>query len=374
MKSSTIASVLAFALALAACGSQTPSDTDGTPEQAAFELSVTDDPTTEGTATSSDSVDPADEVDSAIDAATGTLDVAPELDHARGAVKQLNEALRDFMQPILALVRDTQPSSTVGDVKTWGPVTRGETDFVFELRHGAARHYGWLLRARPTGSSADYTTVAAGGITVGYAPRRGHGTIGLDLDALGSVDPTVSARGTLLAGFSHVAHGSIIAYDLQGFTPDPANVQPVDAIAERVHLGTGYNHVRFAYYGNLPETATSAPELLLARLRHQRGVGGRADELVTSGDVPAGHVFVVNECWDKALSSGYRLVRDCPVDAPGGDQCTVMATHGDESACVAFPTPELPPADALAAMPDPANVAGDVTPPDQMPDGTPPAN
>lgn len=372
----TVASVLVLALALPGCGSDAKNsdENEAVPEQSAFDLGVTDDPTSEGTATEADAVDPASEVDGSMDAATGALEVAPELARARAAIRELNQALRHFMQPILALVRNEAPASDDGSVRTWGPVTRGETEFVFVLRHGVAHHYGWLLRARPAGSTDAYTTVAAGGITVGYAARRGRGTIGLDLDALGSVDPTVSARGKLLAGFAHAAHGSIIGYRLNGFTPDPATSEPIDALAERVHLDGGYNRVRLAYRGNLPESATDAPELVLARLRHRRGVGGRADALVTGGDVPDGHVFVVSECWDKALASGYRSVRNCPSDGVGGDNCAVVAERGDEAACSAFSAPELPPPDALADMPDPASVAGDVTPPEQMPDGTPPSN
>ena len=132
--------------------------------------------------------------------------------------------------------------------------------------------------------------------------------------------------------------------------------------------------MRLAFYGNLPETATDAKELMLARVRHQRDVGGRADMLVTGGDVAEGHVLVVSECWDKALASGFRSVRDCPGDGIGGDRCQVVTTRGDESACTAFATPELPPADANAAMPDSQSVAGDVTAPDSMPDGTPPSS
>jgi hypothetical protein len=373
LESSALACLLV--LALPACGSgQNSSNNEAVPEQAAFELGVTDDPASEATATSEDSVDPASDVDAGMDAATGALDIAPELAAARDAVRDLNQALRRFMQPIVALVRDSDPASDTGSTRTWGPVTRGETEFVFVLHHGTGRHYGWILRARPAGSSGDYTIVAAGGITVGYAPRRGRGTIGLDLDALGSVDPTVAARGKLLVAFAHAQHGSVVGYRLAGFSPDPTTVEPIDALAQRVHLDGGYNRVRLAYRGNLPESATDAPELVLARLRHQRGVGGRSDALVTSGDVPDGHVFVVNECWDKALASGYRLVRDCPSDAPGGDACVVVVTRGDQAACSAFPSPELPPLDPQAAMPDPASVAGDVTPPDQMPDGTPPSN
>jgi hypothetical protein len=366
---------LLAASALVACSSDNKDDAlDAVPEQAAFQLGVTDDPGSEGTATGDDAVDPADEVDDAMDAASAAMDVAPELERSRHAIKDLNEALRAFMQPIVALVRNNSPASVAGDVRTWGPVTRGATEFEFVLRHGTARHYGWLLEARPAGATDDFTTVAAGGITVGYAPRRGRGSIGLDLDALGAVDPTVSARGKLLAGFAHVAGGSVIGYRLENFTPDPANEESMDALAERVHLAQGINRARLAFYGNLPETATDAQELVLARVRHQRSVGGRADMLVTGGDVADGHVFVVNECWDKALASGFRVVRDCPGDGIGGDGCQVVATRGDESACVAFATAELPPPDANAAMPDAQSVAGDASAPDSMPDGTPPSN
>jgi hypothetical protein len=366
---------LLAASALLACSSEAKDDAlEAVPEQAAFQLGVTDDAGSEGTATDDDAVDPADEVDDAVDAATAALDVAPELARSREAIKDLNDALRRFMQPIVALVRNNPPAAVDGDVRTWGPVTRGATEFEFVLRHGSARHYGWLLKARPAGATDDFTIVAAGGITVGYAARRGRGSIGLDLDALGAVDPTLSARGKLLAGFAHVAAGSVVGYRLEGFTPDPGKEDPIDALAERVHLAQGINRVRLAFYGNLPETATDAKELVLARVRHERSVGGRADLLVTGGDVADGHALVVSECWDKALASGFRSVRDCPGDGIGGERCQLIAAHGDETACSAFATAELPPADAGAAMPDPQSVAGDVTAPDSMPDGTPPSH
>ena len=301
-------------------------------------------------------------------------DVAPELAHARGAVRALNQSLRHFMEPIVALVRDTEPTSTMGRVKVWGPVTRGATEFRFTLRHGTLRHYGWVLEARAEGSNGPFTTVAAGGITVGFAPRRGRGTVGIDLDALASVDPTVVAKGALLARFAHGAAGSIVGYRLRGFASD-ADATPVDALVQGVHLKGGTNRLRLAYHGNLPETATSAPEFVLARVRHQRGEGGRADLLVTGGDVANGHVWVVNECWSSALAAGFRRVVDCPGDGIGGERCEVVATMGDASACRAlFAQAELPPADAEAPMSDSESPEGDVMPPDAMPDGAPPAD
>jgi hypothetical protein len=70
------------------------------------------------------------------------------------------------MQPIVALVRNTEPT-TVGRVRTWGPVARGATEFQFVMRRGLVRHFGWVLEARPAGTTQDYTVVLAGGITVG---------------------------------------------------------------------------------------------------------------------------------------------------------------------------------------------------------------
>ncbi|MGC4087872.1 MAG: hypothetical protein QM756_08245 [Polyangiaceae bacterium] len=376
--STSCAFVLVCASLLAACNKQSSNDEDlgAVPEQAAFALSVTDDATSEGSASIDDAVDPeaavADSMDSLTQAVEGN--VAPELAHARGAVRELNQALRRFMEPIVALVRDNEPTSSVGRVKVWGPVTRGATEFRFALRHGTLRHYGWLLEARAAGSTDPFTRVAAGGITVGYAARRGAGSIGLDLDALGSVDPTVVARGAVLARFAHGAVGSIVGYRLRAFAAD-ASATPIDALVQGVHLKGGTNRLRLAYHGNLPETASAAPELVLARVRHQRGQGGRADLLLTGGDIANGRVWAVSECWDAQLDAGYRVVRDCPGDGIGGERCTVVATQGALGSCVGiFAQPEFAPADAEAPMSDSESPMGDVTPPDAMPDGEPPTS
>ncbi|HET9932034.1 MAG TPA: hypothetical protein VFQ35_15130 [Polyangiaceae bacterium] len=373
-----LSQIALFASLVAACSSKSETDAEleGVPEQAAFALSVTDDATSEGSATADDAVDPSADITSSLEAVSQAVesDVAPELANARGAVRALNQALRHFMQPIVALVRDTEPTSTVGRVKVWGPVTRGPTEFRFTLRHGTLRHYGWVLEARPEGSNDAFTTVAAGGITVGFAPRRGRGTVGIDLDALASVDPTVVAGGALLARFAHGAAGSIVGYRLRDFMSE-AQATPINALVQGVHLKGGTNRLRLAYHGNLPETATAAPELVLARVRHQRGEGGRADLLVTGGDVPNGHAWVVSECWNSTLKAGFRRVLDCPGDGIGGERCEVVATTGDASACRAlFAQAELPPADAEAPMSDDASPEGDVTPPEAMPDGAPPAD
>jgi len=372
-------SAVVCAVAIPGCGSKGGSEDEylaAAPEVSALQLGVTDDSPSESLATTADAVDPSSEVAEGLGQAASGLSaaVAPELANARHAVADLNQALRNFLQPVVALVRDTDPTTTEGNVKTWGPVTRGATEFRFVMRRGLLRkHFGWVLQARPAGASDDFTSVAAGGITVGYAARRGVGTVGIDLDALGALDPTVVARGTLLVGFAHGPNGTALAYGLHHFTPNPAQHAAIDAIAQGVHLKAGFNRVRLAYRGNVAGTASDAEELVLARVRHRRDEGGRADLLVTGGDVASGHVWLVSECWDVELAGTYRAVQDCPVDGLGGDQCVLVSSAGDPAACaVDLRQPELPPADPQAPMSDPESPEGDVTPPDSMPDGTPP--
>jgi hypothetical protein len=361
---------------LGACGSKSDVDADleAVPEQAAFALSVTDDAASEGSGAAADAIDPASEVGSSMDALSAALseNVAPELANARAPVRSLNQALHRFMEPIVALVRDREPTTSAGRVRVWGPIVRGATEFRFALRHGTLRHYGWLLEARAAGTDDAFTRVAAGGISVGFAARRGTGTLGIDLDALGSVDPTVVARGALVARFAHGAAGSIVGYRLRDFVGE-TGTQPITALVHGVHIRGGGNRLRLAYQGNLPESGTEASEFVLARVRYQRAVGGRADLLVTGGDVPPGKVWLVSECWNAALAAGFRSVRDCPGDGLGGERCQLLASSGDASSCVgSFDEPEFAPSDPEAAMHDSQSPEGDVMPPDSMPDGTPP--
>ena len=368
------------AAALPACGADKSNESDdyltGAPEVSALQLGITDDASAEGLATVDDSVDPTEQVADSVDEATSALNmqVDPELVGCQGAVSDLNQSLRSFLQPIVALVRNTQGTSSDVNVKVWGPVTRGATDFRFVMRRGALRHFAWILEARPTATTAAFTTVAAGGITVGYAARRGLGSVGVDLDTLGTLDPTVAAQGSLLVGFAHGPSGSTLAYRLRDFTPDPLRKTAVDAIVQGVHLKLGFNRLRLAYYGNVAGSAGSAEEFVLARVRQLDGTGGRADSLATGGDIANGKVWVVSECWDANLQSVFRIVRECPTDGIDGTSCQAVSTTGDAAACAAeVADAELPPSDPNAAMTDPESPVGDVTPPASMPDGTPPS-
>jgi hypothetical protein len=369
-----------WALAALGCSAQNDARENaflaGVPEEGALQLSITDDAATEGLATADDQVGAAlssDELGSLslhLDAA------APDgLARPRQAVQELNQALRDFLQPIAALVRTEDPDQVTGNVAQWGPVTRGTTEYRFFVRKGILKRFGWLLQARPDGSSDEFSNVAAGGIQVGAVLRRGRGVVGVDLDALGDVDPTVHARGKVLAAFAHGPAGTALAYGLHDFTRDASDTTPVDAAFQGVHLSDGFNRVRLAFHGNLPETATDAKELVLARVRHQRDAGGRADLLVTGGDIANGKVWLVSECWSAGLASTYRIVRECPGDGIGGARCVEQSSKGEPAACSReLAQPEFPPADAEEPMADPESPEGDLVPPLEMPSGDAPTD
>lgn len=370
-----ILAVSCLMLSLAACEGQ-PEETsntylDGVPEQAALELRIADDAQSEGLAGDEDAI-----ASGAVAADLGQLsaaldgEVADGLRGAQQGIRELNEALRRFLGPIVALVRNVEPTEVDANVAQWGPTTRGTTEYRLFVRKGVLKRYGWLLQARPEDSDGAYANVAAGSIAVGEAVRRGVGTVGVDLDAFGTVDPTVASRGKILASFAHGPRGTVLAYALKDFSHGEDDTTPISAAFQGVHLLGGYNRVRLAFHGNLPESATEAEELLLARVRHHRGDGGRADVLVTGGDIADGRVWLTSECWDREEGSTFRAVLDCPGDGPGGDQCTVVSQTGARTACLRdLREAELPPLNPEEHMDDSESPEADLLPPEEMPNG-----
>ena len=90
--------------------------------------------------------------------------------------------------------------------------------------------------------------------------------------------------------------------------------------------------------------------------------------IVTSGDVPDGHAWVIGHCWDSGLAQAYRIVRDCSKDDINGASCTVVSTVGDVTACDAsLRLPELPPVDPNQNMTDSEDPNGNVTTPTDIP-------
>lgn len=348
-------------MSLAACGVDDSASDEfirAAPELSTVQLALTDDVTAEGLAT--------DELSGAVGAISAGLDnsSAPYLGSVRQGIRELNQQLRAGLEPITAMLRDQAPSVLPGDVRVWGPVTRGATDYRFVMRRGALirGRFSWALFGKPSGAATDlYVTVAAGDVVVGDEPHLGAGLLGVNLDNFGDVDPTVHARGKLMVRFAHGPNGTALAYRFQNFTADAedASRPPFSAILDGVHLAAdnaadvpARNYARLAYYGDVPDsTSAESKELVLARARHARGIGGRVDAIITQGDVGQGKALFASECWSVAAEQLFLIVRECNAGSSDSDpSCTVQRTDGDPTACPQlFIEAIYPPADPTAS-------------------------
>jgi hypothetical protein len=389
MKKSRIDSLktLMLAASLIGCGStakstqtETESDVsqdslDGIPELGAVQMALTED-AAEAVATSDDRV-ASPSVAEAANAEESMADfeelqlpeAAQELRHMQRPIRALNQALRAFLHPIAYLVKHRAPNAQIGRVQLWGPIRINETEYRLLARQTVAKHHtGWRLDARAVGDKA-YIRVAAGELTAGDVVRRGHGAMGVDLDALSSVAKEVKAQGQLLLGFRHRGAAATVAYGLRNFTPDATKHDPIDAVVRGIKRDDGIRKVRLAFHGNWEASATDKQELVLGRARQNPGIGGRADALVLAGDIPKGTLLYVSECWDHAEQSAFRVVRNCEFEELKLGSCNIEKEVGDPDACdSSLQDPEVPSLDANNSDADPDDPEEDVTVPNAMPE------
>lgn len=365
-------STMVLACCAAACGSReegaVPADElDGVPELAAVHMSLTDATDVEGAASDDDRID-LDAVADDLDLIVVPEEAAEDLVAGQHAIRQLNDALRSFLGPVVKLVRNTEPSVRVGASRVWGPVTRGDVEYRLMVRHAAEGRFSWRLDARSTGAPSAFRRVALGRLVRGDEARRGKGGMGLDLDALAAIDDGVKARGKVLVGFRHGDAGTTLGYSLTSFTPDVDSKPAIDALLRGVHLKQGINRVRLAYHGDVAGSASDAQEFVLARLRHARGIGGRSDVIALGGDVPEGQIWVRSQCWSAKLAKTFAEVQLCPLETPIDlSACAVLETSGDVTACdKTLRDPELPPADPEAEMEDAKDPNADVEVPSEI--------
>jgi hypothetical protein len=295
-------------------------------------------------------------VDGGPDAGGGSGSPVPELlDKARRAANAINAGIRTTLDPIKDIVKT--PPAMGDDTLTYGPMDRGEATYRFTLRRlsDAEQRYGWTLEARPAGSDATFVVVAGSTIQVGATPRRGRGMLGADYDAQSSVDPAVRAKGKLFLGFASDATTKTLRYALEGYTPDPAVLDPLDARVTGWHeLGKASSN-RVVTRTNLEETETSEPEIVAVKTRWIKGVGARADAIAAGGDVPQGSLLFVTTCVPATLDREDASTSTKLCTAPGADcrpevSCAEGLTTADEPQ--QDPTADDPPA-GIPEAPDP---------------------
>jgi hypothetical protein len=234
----------------------------------------------------------------------------------------------------------------VGTSKSYGPLEQGGVTYLLTVKRFGPNRYAWKLEGKTTTAPLNValTTLAAG--TLFHAAtdevHRGRGQIGIDLDAFATVSPGFLGQGKLYGAYSNYdvtdapgAAGDVktLVYVLHDFSIDTSAHPPISAAFVGHKTRAGVRRARVLYYGDLPEFVGNPDhaELLLGRARFNPGVGGRADALVTGGDVPAGTFVYGAECWDVSENLGWRKVWDCTSLDP--TTCTVASEQGNIQAC-----------------------------------------
>jgi hypothetical protein len=292
------------------------------------------------------------------DAGTTGVPVPELLAKARRAGNAVNAGIRTTLDPIKDILKTTP---TLGpDSVTYGPMDRGTASYRFIVRRlSGDRRYGWSLEARKAGSSASFVLVAGSTSQVGNTARRGRGVLGADYDAQSSVDTSVRAKGKLFLGFADDATTKTLRYVLDGYTPDPAVLDPLDATMIGWHELDTASRTRVVARTNLAETQTSAPELVIIKTRWTKGVGARADAIATGGDIPSGVSLRASACVPPSLdrkdeSTSAKLCTEPGEDCTPEVTCPNGLTSAEEPQ--EDPTANDPPADIPEAPEAPSTV------------------
>ncbi len=379
--------LFATAAVLAACGSSTNSNSTD-----ALAAAVPDGPgiSLEATGAASEDVNLSSDTASAASVTPdgGAASGLTFLPVIRQGIHDLNQALQTFFAPIGQLISTQGTDIVVGTSKSYGPVDQGGVTYFLTVKRFATNRYAWKLEGKTTGAAANValTTLAAG--TLFHASNdqvhRGRGQIGVDLDAFATVSPGFMGQGKLYGAYSNydvseatdggsaggvAGDAKTLVYVLKNFSLDTSAHPPISAAFVGHKTLAGVRDARVLYYGELPEFVGNPDhaELLLGRARFNPGVGGRADALVTGGDVPSGVFIYGAECWDVSEDLGWRKVWSCTSLDP--HSCTVESEQGNVMACAVDLRDDMPeaPTDGTSSSLDPGAPDPSVSPVASMP-------
>jgi hypothetical protein len=305
-------SILAAALALAACGKSNKSDNYSAlvPDAAAITLETPS--STGGSAQLTALVAPPQDPATVLTTAGDDLGkVKTEAAHLNAAIHKIFDRLEDLMA--------SGGKELPGHVKVWGPAVRcvepdtsgclAEATLRLRVALGANDHAGgFVLDARPVSSTDEgaFKPVVAGWIVRGALERRGVGKVWVNFENLkAAAGAGFKGEGYLAAGFAAGPFEKAARYRMLGFTRDPALHAPVTAAFAGWRSPTGVLRARAIGIGNY-DTAGGADELGAWRAVYHPTYGGIAFSAISNyhplsapatvvGDVPT--VGAIDHYW-----------------------------------------------------------------------------
>jgi hypothetical protein len=284
------------------------------------------------------------EADTAADASTasvrraqatapvGRSDYAKWYGFTRAVRGGVNGVTAWVLGSVWAIVR-IEPSSVKDGEATWGPYTDAlePVTYRFRVTRVGEAEYDYVLEGRPkaAGDGASYRAVLSGH---GFGKRHeqhGEGEFTIDLSAARELDPFGREKdsGTVRI-VHHLPHdlerGDALPRRLEAeVTPDPA-VERESYTVQSVANEDGTGSLGVVARADVDEGKTTQLEDVTVDSRWRADGAGRADIVITGGDIPAdpGVVSAV-ECWGADFTRSFYT-----------DSISFAPTEGDSSACV----------------------------------------
>ncbi len=180
----------------------------------------------------------------------------------------VNRALQSALLPVDALL--SASPSTQGDLAVYGPVdaaapgaTKGSAaTFRLTVRRSSATT-SWKLEAEPLDRSSGWATVFTGTMVPDAQSRRGRGVLGVDLDALATVNAAAyPGGGRLLGAFDGDGSQKATSYRLAGFRTGSAAA--TDGLLSSTTAADGSVRTVFSAPGAAPVQVTGSATPLVS--------------------------------------------------------------------------------------------------------------
>lgn len=238
-----------------------------------------------------------------------TRDITREVNGGLGEVLALVDEIASF-----------DPSwSDDESLALWGPWLDDGIYGQMWVQGTEATGYTWAIEIRPEGSAEDaWQAALAGEVDAGSTEITSSGRFAMDFTVLESMGAGDGTTGGMSAEYELRADGAAATVAFGEISSDGSI--PQDAAYRYDHTRGEGGSMDVAITEDVSDPANGVLELLIIRSRWDADGAGRADAIVTEGDLGA-LTFTESDCWDAShqsvyLENNYELLRE-----------------GDESAC-----------------------------------------
>ncbi len=255
----------------------------------------------------------------------------------------------------LRAITNNRPTSTEGDVSTWGPHTPGGLEpltYRLTATKVAEHKYTLNLEARPKASNAeeDFVTLLDGEVEgSGQEDGRGKGVLSLHFDNARAINPTVRERGNIHVSFDATTEPRSVAVDFEQFAGAEEDAVPASATYRYNEAQDASGSFLFSVLANVHKASEAKPglEKMTLKSRWVASGEGRGDVTVEGDEVAAqlleagltAQSVQATECW----GADFNVVFQDTLPAELAEH--IRPTQGDAAACAVaqaeFPASQL---------------------------------